>query len=155
MKLSKCVVVEYQCGLSISRWISYNTDIFLSMWYVSLCFFELWFASLLCPRDFSGKNIGMGCISSSKRSSQPRDLICITCVSCTGIMHYLLSQLGNQETFSEVSNLHFCWNYPVSIKIPKHTVRKLCENMLSLTFGCTSKNILNYDSLSIWKVLWP
>ena len=35
--------------------------------------FGLQLARLLCPWDFSGKNTEMGCISSSRVSSQPRD----------------------------------------------------------------------------------
>ena len=36
----------------------------------------------LCPWDSPGKNTGVGCISSSRGSSQPRDQIRISCISC-------------------------------------------------------------------------
>ena len=39
---------------------------------------------LLCPWNFPGKNTGVGAISSSRESSQPRDGICISCISCIG-----------------------------------------------------------------------
>ena len=35
-------------------------------------------ARLLCPCDFPGKNIGMGCTSSTRGSSQPKDRTCIS-----------------------------------------------------------------------------
>ena len=39
---------------------------------------------LLCPWDFSGKNIGVSRISFSRGSSWPRDPTCISSVSCIG-----------------------------------------------------------------------
>ena len=45
---------------------------------------------LLSPRDFSGKNSGVGWHSSSKGSSQPRDRTCFSYVSCTGSQDSLL-----------------------------------------------------------------
>ena len=44
----------------------------------SLRSFGLQLARLLCPWDFSGKNTEMGCISSSRISSQPRDRTCVS-----------------------------------------------------------------------------
>ena len=44
----------------------------------------LWPARLLCPWDFPLKNTGVGSISSSRGSSQPRDQTHISCGSCTG-----------------------------------------------------------------------
>ena len=39
-------------------------------------------ARLLCPWDPSGKNTGLGCISSSRGASQPRDRTQVSYVSC-------------------------------------------------------------------------
>ena len=39
---------------------------------------------LLCPWDFPGKNTGVGCHSSSRGSSRPRDRACVSCISCIG-----------------------------------------------------------------------
>ena len=37
-----------------------------------------------CTWDFPGKNTGVGCISSSRGSSRPRDRTRVSCVSCFG-----------------------------------------------------------------------
>ena len=37
----------------------------------------------LCPWDFPGKNIGMGCHAHLKGSSWPRDQTPVSCISCT------------------------------------------------------------------------
>ena len=39
-------------------------------------------ARLLCPWDPPGKNTGVGCLSSCRGSSQPRDQTHICCISC-------------------------------------------------------------------------
>ena len=39
---------------------------------------------LLCPWDPPGKNTGVGCLSSCRGSSQPRDQTHICCISCLG-----------------------------------------------------------------------
>ena len=44
----------------------------------------LWPTRLLCPWDSPGKNTGVGCYSSSRGSSQPRDQTHIAYVPCSG-----------------------------------------------------------------------
>ena len=45
---------------------------------------ELQPTRLLCPWDFPGKHTGVGAISSSRGSSQPRDWTCVSCIFCKG-----------------------------------------------------------------------
>ena len=53
---------------------------------------------LLCPWDSPGKNTGVGCMSSSRRSFQPRDQTWISYVSCIGKwVLYHESHLGRLE----------------------------------------------------------
>ena len=56
---------------------------------------------LLCPGDFPGKNTGVGCISLSRGSSQPRDQNWVSHIAC-GLLHfrqilYRLSHQGSQD----------------------------------------------------------
>ena len=44
----------------------------------------MWHTRLLCPRDFWGKNTGVGCHFLLQGISWPRDQIHISCVSCIG-----------------------------------------------------------------------
>ena len=107
MKLSKCVVVEYQCGLPISRWISHNRDIFLSM----RCFFVLLW-TVICQSPLS-----MGFFRQEYWNElhfllqeifpTQRSNLHHLCLLHWNHIDYLLSYLGSQETFSEVSNLPF------------------------------------------------
>ena len=50
-------------------------------------------ARLLCPRNFTGKNTGVGCHSLLRASSWPRDWTCVSYVSSTGTQ--VLYQLGH------------------------------------------------------------
>ena len=45
-------------------------------------------ARLLCPWDSPGKNIGAGCHSSSRGSSQPRDRMCVSCIGRRVLYHW-------------------------------------------------------------------
>ena len=47
---------------------------------------------LLCPWDFPGKNIGVGCMPSSKGSSQPRDWTHVSCFQAHYRQHDLSAQ---------------------------------------------------------------
>ena len=44
--------------------------------------FGLWSARVLSPWDSPGKNTGVGCVPSSRGSSQPRNQICVSRASC-------------------------------------------------------------------------
>ena len=57
----------------------------------------LWPARLLCPRDFPGKNTGVGCHIYLQWIFQPRDWTHISCISCIG--RQILSPLSH----------HWCW----------------------------------------------
>ena len=48
--------------------------LFVTLWTVA--------ATLLCPRNFSGKNTGVGCHFLLQGSSRPRNWTRISCVSC-------------------------------------------------------------------------
>ena len=92
--------------------------------------------ALLCPWDFPSKNTGVGCHSSSRGSSQPRDLTCVSCISCTAVglfyhwatgasLTYVTSNLLNPSTsyilnhvraeeikFCSKSHSYFQWCWP-------------------------------------------
>ena len=48
----------------------------------SLLHFGLWPIRLLCPWDSPDKNTGVGCMSFSRESSQPRDRTKVPCIFC-------------------------------------------------------------------------
>ena len=57
-----------------------------------------------CPRDSPGKNTGVGCMSSSRGSSQPRDQTLISCVFCIAGRFFAAEPLGKFQ-FSSVTQL--------------------------------------------------
>ena len=58
-------------------------------------------ASVLCPWDSPGKNTGMGCHSSSRGSSRPRDRTCISCVSVSAGGFFTTSATGEAPNPSQ------------------------------------------------------
>ena len=77
--LQKAFPIMSQTFLRSPEYVFSHLFTFGSLWPHGLS--PIW---LLCPWDFPSKNTGVGRISYSRRSSQPRDQTCVSCVSCIG-----------------------------------------------------------------------
>ena len=76
---------------------------------------DCWPARLLCPEDFPGKNIAVGCHFLLQGIFPTQDRNCISCVSCTG--RWILYQsclLGSPVSHKKT---HYLWPCCVSCSI--------------------------------------
>ena len=80
---------------------SLNKGVWCSVVSYSLQLHGLQPARLLCPGNFPGKNTGAGCHFLCWRSSQPRDLTCNFCISCTAGRFFISELLGKPKAFEQ------------------------------------------------------
>ena len=87
-------------------------------------------SKLLCPRNFSGKNIGIGCHFLLQASFQPRDQTLVSCVSCSGrwifyhcatweAPYYSITMVKSESEVAQ-SCLTLC--YPMDCRLPGFSV---------------------------------
>ena len=146
------------------------SEIELSAFYTPLLLFSRSISPTLCdPMDCSppdssvhgisqARNLEWVAISSFKGSSQPRDRICISCISCIGRQSLPLSHPLLLPDVTIIQN--FCFSFSCFLKntyicLPKHILLSLAGFLTSsyinhVIYTYASVICISYSKLSSW-----